>query len=72
MADCELLPACPFFNDKIPIDSIMGKVYKRKYCKGLNTRCARYTVFEALGREKVPLDLYPHMYDKAKMIISQK
>ena len=31
-----------------------------KYCKGDNSGCARYMVFKALGREEVPLDLYPN------------
>jgi hypothetical protein len=32
---------------------------KDKYCHGDNTHCARYMVFKALGREKVPADLFP-------------
>ncbi|MBN2487911.1 MAG: hypothetical protein JXA98_02665 [Methanosarcinaceae archaeon] len=69
MADCELLVRCPFFND---MDDPMRKIYTTKYCQSDNTKCARHMVFEALGRERVPLDLFPYMYDEAKMIISEK
>ncbi|WP_418790709.1 hypothetical protein [Phosphitispora sp. TUW77] len=71
MADCECLQGCPFFNDKMPMDSGIGALYKRNYCKGDNTRCARYMVFKALGKPKVPNDLYPNNLDKATKLIEQ-
>lgn len=69
--ECENLKNCPFYKDKMDIDSGLGKLYKRRYCKGDKTQCARYMVFQALGGEFVPVDLYPNMHDRAKKIIEQ-
>ena len=69
MPECKLLETCPFFNDKMPIDSGMGAMYKKKYCENDNTSCARYMVVEALGREKTPVDLFPNMIDRAEETI---
>ncbi len=51
------------------IDSGMGAMYKKKYCKNDNTSCARYMVVKALGREKIPANLFPNMIDKAEKTI---
>lgn len=69
--DCDCLAGCPFFNDRMPIDSGMGKIYKEKYCLGKFMDCARHKVKEALGKEKVPTNLYPNMFQKAEQIIAQ-
>jgi len=70
MADCELLNGCLFFNDKMPEDSGMGAIYKKKYCNGDNSNCARYLVAQKLGKENVPANLYPNMTEKAFQIIA--
>lgn len=72
MSDCECLAGCPFFHDQMPIDSAMGQIYKRKYCLGDNTHCARFMVFKALGKGKSPLTLFPNMVDRAHAIIAGK
>ena len=69
MADCELLPTCLFFSDKIPGMPATASILKKKYCQGDNTECARHIVFKALGRGHVPRELFPGMIDKAKDII---
>jgi len=43
---------------------------KNKYCRSDNTKCARHMVFQALGREKVPSDLYPIQVTRAKEIVA--
>lgn len=70
MADCECLPGCPFFHDKMPIESGIGSIYKTKYCKGDNTNCARHMVFKAKGKGVAPINLFPNMVDRAKAIIA--
>ena len=70
MADCECLPTCLFFNDQLANMPDMAELMKEKYCRGDNSMCARYKVFRALGKEKVPLDLYPLDIKKADQIIS--
>lgn len=69
---CEKLKGCPFYNDKMDIESGLGRLYKRRYCEGDKTQCARYMVFTSLGGKFVPIDLFPNMQKRAKEIISQK
>ncbi len=70
MAECQCLEKCPFFNDKMK-ESLpaMIELWKKKYCLGDSSECARFIVFQALGREKVPLDLYPHQLDRAQQLL---
>jgi hypothetical protein len=70
MADCELLKGCLFFNDQMEGLVAAKDFLKTRYCKGDNSTCARYTVFKALGRPKVPADLFPNDSERAKQIIS--
>ena len=70
MAECECLPRCPFFNDKmLEILPAMVEIYKQKYCHEDNALCARFMVFKVLGRERVPVDLYPNQVERAKQIL---
>lgn len=71
MAQCECLPACPFFNDRMPDTSGLGKIYKDKYCLGDNAHCARHMVLKALGKPAVPPTLYPNMRDLALGLIAR-
>ena len=68
---CEMLEFCIFYQQKMPADSGMGSIYRRTYCETDNSKCARYMVLNALGKEFVPVDLYPNMYQKAESIINQ-
>jgi len=70
MSDCECLKGCPFFNDKIKDTEGMGAIYKKKYCLGDNSECARYMVFKKIGKAGVPANLYPNMHDRAKAILA--
>jgi hypothetical protein len=72
MQECEFLAGCPFFNDRMPIDKGLAEMYKSRYCKADKTACARLIVRNALGKEKVPDDLYPNMMERAKRIIETK
>jgi hypothetical protein len=72
MADCPLLEKCIFFNDKMANMPMTASLMKRDFCKGDNTKCARYMVFAALGREHVPADLFPAASETAKDIIVNK
>lgn len=67
---CELLETCIFFNDKMSFMPKTAEMLKQKYCKDAHHSCARYMVFSALGRPKVPADLYPDETEKARRIIS--
>jgi hypothetical protein len=68
---CELLEGCIFFNDKMDIESGLGKLYKQRYCEGDNTICARYIVASKIGRQHVPVNLYPNMHEQAEEILKE-
>jgi hypothetical protein len=73
MADCECLPKCPFFHDKMENMPSMAEMLKERYCKGDWSACARHQIFETLGRENVPSDLFPNQQDvAAEMLLSQR
>ena len=69
MADCECLPKCPFFNDKMADMPAMASMYKKRYCEEDNSECGRYMIFSTLGKEHVPADLYPNDRVTAQAII---
>lgn len=69
MANCELIKGCVFFNDKMATTPVTAELYKKTYCQGNNAECARYMVFKAKGREKVPPDLFPNQKDRATALL---
>jgi hypothetical protein len=70
--DCIKIGMCPFYNDKMPMTSGLGAIYKKKYCLGNNELCARWKVFRTLGQAHVPDTLYPSMIDIAHQIIESE
>jgi hypothetical protein len=68
---CENLQGCPFYNDRMSMEKGLGSLYKKKYCEGDKTLCARYKVGSTIGKEFVPADLYPNMFDRAEKIIQE-
>jgi hypothetical protein len=69
--ECENLSVCPFFNDKLPNMPKTASLLKTRYCLGDYNSCARYIVFKALGREKVPRDLWPSEIERAQKILEE-
>jgi hypothetical protein len=72
MANCELLLACPFYNEKLKALPGLAEGLKKLYCFVEKPVCARYMIAKALGREKVPLDLFPNEIEKAENIIARE
>lgn len=70
MANCECLAGCIFFNDKMSKKPGTAEIYKKKYCLGDNVDCARYMVFQKLGKANVPADLYPNQSNIAQKLIT--
>jgi hypothetical protein len=65
MPHCEFIATCLFFNDKMSSGMpLTNKVFKEKYCGGINTKCARYIIFRALGEEGAPDDLFPNQISR--------
>ncbi len=71
MAQCEKLSKCPFYQGKMSMESGLGAMYKKKYCEGDKTTCARYMIATTLGPEFVNNNIYPNMNDLANMIIAE-
>ena len=71
MALCEKLEKCPFYHGKMSMDSGLGAMYKKKYCEGDKTQCARYIVATQLGSEFVTNSLFPNMNDVAKKLLDE-
>ncbi len=71
MADCECLPRCPFFNDRMAGMPVMADQMKKKYCQGEFDTCARHMVFKVKGSEGVPLDLFPNQTERVPELIGQ-
>jgi hypothetical protein len=71
MASCDLMLQCPFFNDKMANMPISAAYIKEVYCRTDSSACARYMVVRALGRERVPPDLFPSETNRAKRIIDR-
>lgn len=71
MATCEKLSKCPFYQGKININSGLGAMYKKKYCEGDKTICARYIISTKLGPEFVNNNIYPNMTDVANNLLKE-
>jgi len=69
--DCECLPTCAFFNDRMANMPSTAGLFKQSYCRGDFGACARFMVFKAIGREKVPIDLFPNQQDRARALLTQ-
>ncbi len=64
------MAGCPFFNDKMAEMPSMTHIFKSRYCLGDSFSCARHMVFQELGSDKVPADLFPNQQDRAKDVIA--
>ncbi len=71
MADCQSLATCIFFNDKMAKMPETAKYMKKKYCMGDYSVCARYAVSSKLGKDSVPVDLFPNDAERAKEILAK-
>jgi hypothetical protein len=71
MSECELIVDCTLFTDKMANLPKTTKIIKEKYCQSNFSVCARHMVFLALGKEKIPPDLFPGQVPKAKTLISK-
>lgn len=70
MAMCEKFEKCPFYQGKMDCEKGIGAMYRKHYCEGDNTICARYIVSTQCGPEFVTNGLYPNMDKKAQEILA--
>ena len=69
MAECQCVPQCIFFNDKMSGMPAMADMMKQKFCRGDFESCARYKVFKALGSDGVPPDLFPNQEARVRQML---
>ena len=53
------------------MNSGLGSMYRKKYCEGDNSTCARYIVATQLGPDYVTDKLYPNMTDLANKMLAE-
>ncbi len=68
---CERFGKCPFYQDKMVIETGVGSSLKKKYCESNTHMCARYMVLCQLGPEYVDNTLFPYMLDRAHELIQR-
>ncbi len=66
---CELAVNCPHFNEGPCVRPQTAALFKARYCRGNRHQCARYAIYEQLGREAVPPDLPPNEHLRAMVIL---
>lgn len=66
---CELSLDCPYFNEGTNVKPQTAALFKARYCRGHRHQCARYAVYQQLGREAVPTDLPPNEHLRAMVIL---
>jgi hypothetical protein len=71
LGECARSKTCRFFKEKMATMPTTAKLLTSKFCYGNPDDCARNVVFNAVGRDKVPLDLFPNDLDTAAKIIKK-
>ena len=71
MRDCGFLDSCHLRIQLLGVSPKLAGEYEEAYCKVEPSQCARHMVAEALGREKVPLNMLPFETAKARYIIEE-
>jgi hypothetical protein len=69
MNECGSLPTCVFFNEKMINMPANAEIMKDNYCRSKYEDCARYIVMKAIGKEKVPPDLFPSDRARAEQLV---
>ncbi len=70
MTECDRLPTCIFFNDRMENMPAVAALLKGKYCHGDFQGCARYRVAAKLGSTNVPGNLFPQDSAAADRIVA--
>lgn len=72
MAECEFIEKCPFFNGQLAEKPVEIEKLKEDYCRTNNLHCARFVIAMALGKEKLPPELYPHEKEIAYKLLAEE
>ncbi|MFX1399569.1 MAG: hypothetical protein ACFFAS_21290 [Promethearchaeota archaeon] len=69
---CKGLKNCPFFNDRMKEMPATAELFKKTYCKDNFKDCTRFIILNRIGKEKVPIDLYPNQRERVNDILLKK
>jgi hypothetical protein len=72
MTKCEFFSTCTFLRDHMTAMPKVAESLKVSLCQGHYDSCARYLVTLALGKDKVPDDLFPTQITRVEKIIQAK
>lgn len=72
MLKCRLLEDCVFINNHTSSFPTTAESFRKIYCESDFDKCACKIVEQHLGKEAVPLDLFPYQVDKANSFIQSK
>ncbi len=67
---CKYAATCPVFTAALGPLPHIGLRYRRTYCRGGWSDCARFAVAEAVGRAGVPVGLLPNEQEAARDLVS--
>ena len=70
MPDCDRLPTCIFFNDRMENMPSVAALLKKQYCRGEFEACARFRVAAKVGSTDVPGNLFPNDSAAANRIVA--
>jgi len=71
MSNCDFVEHCNFFEIHMSNKPTTASIYKNLFCNLDPKICARYMTAEAVGHDKVPADLFPHMKNKVPVILAE-
>lgn len=69
-ARCPFRRVCAFFRNEMEFMPGTAGLYRHRYCRRGSAQCARFRLYQALGAEAVPHDLFPYDEDRADSILS--
>lgn len=68
MPNCPKIEKCPFFHDRMGSKPSTAEMFKKSYCQGDNTNCARWQASKVL--QAVPLTLFPNQLDRVPELVA--
>ena len=69
MRDCDYIPECTFYHDKLDNMPPIAEFMKMEYCHKHSHLCARKIYYVAKSIGTAPVDLMPNETDKVKFIM---
>ncbi len=71
MPECPILNQCTYFDRRLKATKpTLAEILQKRFCFGDHASCARFMVYRALGRERVPTNLDPLLPEEANRIVA--